>query len=80
MAIAVALEAGALGKCRRHGCIFLGGKPLEEALALAESRFKPGALKGPFATREELALEVRSAVSEHRRRDGCPLCAKWMDE
>jgi hypothetical protein len=79
IALDLAIEAGALGKCRRHGCTFLGPQPLEEALRLAEGRFKPGALKGPFATREELAAEVGSVVSEHRRAD-CPLCTLWMDE
>jgi hypothetical protein len=79
LAVALALEAGVLGKCRRHGCLFLGGEALEAALGLAERRFNQGALKGPFASREELAAEVSSAVAEQRRTD-CPLCTKWMDE
>lgn len=79
LAVALALEAGAIGKCRWHGCTFLGRKALEDALRLAESRYRPGDLKGPFDTREELATAVAAVVHEQNR-DDCPFCSKWMDE
>lgn len=77
IALGLAIEAGAIAKCPRHGCTFLGAGSLDEALRLAESRYSQ--LKRSFGSREELAGELTGVVREHYANE-CPLCTKWMDE
>lgn len=66
LALNIALEAGALTRCKRHPeCVFEGDKPDATAYQLAQRRFVKDGLSEIFRDEQELIDLIRQIIDEN---------------
>lgn len=79
-ATGIAVAAGVLGQCEWHPEIvwdLFGDR--EDAYKLGNARFSRGELSSHFESRRELTDAIKNAI-EQSGMDGCPLCAKMLED
>lgn len=79
IAIAIAVQSGALRSCEAHDTTFEGNKDAQAAYMLGNAQLTAGKHEGVFESRRDMTDTIKEVIDEHIA-DECPLCAKIRDE
>lgn len=81
-ATALLVEVGALRECPGHeGLFFNGGREVEDAYKLANSRITRGLVDLPsWASRREFTDVLKKTYEEYSIGDECAWCAKTFED
>jgi hypothetical protein len=79
VAIEVAVECGALGRCKLHDIVYAGNGDFTAAYRLGNAKFSRGAFEGVFVTTREMTDTIKEVI-ENNSGEECSFCAKLQNE